>query len=73
MIHKYLNKSKFVMLIDILELQEIRGMSSSFNNVRQSFVQNKFIAQLIQPQNTDSNKSSVNIHREKILVNEMIT
>ena len=47
LISKSLNKFQLKYLIDILEPEEIRGFDQSYNNVRQSFIQNKFIARLL--------------------------
>lgn len=43
-IHKYLNKAKFTMIIETLELQEIRGLGHKQCNIRQAFISNKFLA-----------------------------
>ena len=43
-IYKNLNKSGLKMLIEVLEIAEIRGMGHTFNNIRQSFISNKFLA-----------------------------
>ena len=35
------------MLIEVLQLEEIRGFGQGYNNIRQSFISNKFLAKLL--------------------------
>ena len=78
MIHKYLNKLQLQLFIDTLELEEIRGFGSSQNNVRQSFVSNKFLAGMLKPSGPvgADDRASISasvVSREKILVNDVIS
>jgi len=72
-IYKYLNQTKFQILIETLELQEIRGIGQS--NIRQAFISNKFLAQLLNGQGESiyQASNSANASREKILVNQMVS
>lgn len=45
-IFKALNNINFESFLEILELQELNGFSRDHNNVRQSFIQNKYLATL---------------------------
>lgn len=78
MIHKYLNKLQLQLLIDTLELAEIRGFEPSQNNVRQSFISNKFLAGMLKPPGPAgadhrAGRSAAINTREKLLVNEVIS
>jgi len=47
MIAKSLNEVSLNIVMQPLELEEMTGFAQSFNNIRQSFLQNKFLARLI--------------------------
>ena len=75
LILKFLNKARFQVLLDTLEIDEIRGAGQSLNNVRQQFIQNRYLAEIIRGQLHSSSGSpfrSVGGARERILTNAMI-
>ena len=65
-IQKCLNQTKFTILISILTIEEITGMGSQSNNIRHSFIQNKFIKQVL------LRRSESNQAREFSMVNKMV-
>lgn len=44
LIHKHLNNQNLKIMIEILEIQEVRG--TGFSNIRQAYIQNKFLNQV---------------------------
>lgn len=75
---KALSQIPFYIISGMIELQELTGFARHYNNVRQNFIHNKFLAKLIQSINMNSASghmqsfSAASSH-EKRAINQMVT